>query len=209
MLLARAYRTDEAEHWWRRAAGRLGDPEHFTGSHMPTESGFGYALIRAADSGEALCAYQLACLLDEKGDRAGAELWWTAAARAGHSEAVLRIAQVAMNDHDDLDGCLRWLRIAVEDERTPVERLATAADALHRLAGGLYDGTRPDNPDALAACALAVEAYERLHGQDATAYERPYAQVLDSYARLSREAGDVVAADAADRRRGALGQLPR
>ncbi|MFC0850029.1 tetratricopeptide repeat protein [Streptomyces noboritoensis] len=209
VLLARSGRIDEAERWWRQAAGRFGDPESFTGSHMPTESGFGYALVQAADSGEALCAYQLACLLDEKGDRAGAERWWTAAARAGHIEAVLRIAQVAMNDHDDLGGCLRWLRIAVENERTPVERLATAAGALHRLAGGLYDGTRRDNPDALAACALAVDAYERLHGQDAAAYEQPYAQVLDSYARLSREAGDVGAADAADRRRGALGSRPR
>ncbi|PKV83899.1 tetratricopeptide repeat protein [Streptomyces sp. TLI_146] len=208
VLLARSGRTDEAEHWWRQAAGRLGDPENFTGSHIPTKSGFGYALVRAADSGEALCAYHLAGLLDEKGDRAGAERWWTAAARAGHIEAVLRIAQVAMNDHDDLDGCLYWLRIAVADERTPVDRLATAADALHRLAGGLYDGSRPDNPDALAACVLAVEAYERLHGQDATAYEQPYAQVLGSYARLSREAGDVAAAAAADRRRAALGSRP-
>ncbi|WHM40261.1 tetratricopeptide repeat protein [Streptomyces sp. BPTC-684] len=208
VFLARAGRTDEAERWWRQAAGRLGDPENFTGSHMPTERGFGYALVQAAASGEALSAYELACLLDDKGDRAGAERWWTAAARAGHIEAVLRVAQVAMNDHDDLDGCLRWLRIAVEDKRTPLERLATAAGALHRLTGGLYDGTRPDNPDALAACALAVDAYERLHGQDATAYEQPYGQVLDSYARLSREAGDLGAADAADRRLSALGLRP-
>ncbi|MFI1102250.1 tetratricopeptide repeat protein [Streptomyces melanogenes] len=128
VLLARSGRTDEAERWWRQAAGRLGDPENFTGSRISTQSGFGYALVRAADSGEALCAYQLACLLDEKGDRAGAERWWAAAARAGHIEAVLQIAQVAMNDHDDLDGCLYWLRIAVADERTPVDRLATAAD---------------------------------------------------------------------------------
>ncbi|WP_371650192.1 MULTISPECIES: tetratricopeptide repeat protein [unclassified Streptomyces] len=208
VLLARADRTDEAEHWWRLAAGRLGDPEDFTGSRI-SEEGFSYTLGTAADSGEALSAYQLACLLDEKGDRAGAERWWTAAARAGHIEAVLRIAQVAMNDHDDLDGCLHWLRLAVEDERTPVERLRTAADALHRLAGGLYDRTRPDNPDALAACALAVDAYERLHGQDAAAYAQPYGLVLADSARLHREAGEAVAADAADRRLRALGLPPR
>ncbi|MFK8906036.1 tetratricopeptide repeat protein [Streptomyces sp. YS-3] len=181
MLLARAERTDEAEHWWRQAAERLtAAPEQSTGG------GLRHRLGGTGDSGEALCAYELACLLDEKGDRAGAERWWTAAARAGHIEGVLRVAQVAMNDHDDLDGCLSWLRIAVEDERTPVDRLATAADALQRLAGGLYDDTRPGNPDALAACALAVEAYERLYGLDPAAYEEAYGQVRDLRARLGR-----------------------
>ncbi|MFF1480641.1 tetratricopeptide repeat protein [Streptomyces sp. NPDC058301] len=209
VFLSRAGRLAEAEHWWRDGAALLGDPQESSGFRAATEGGFSYTLGPAADSGEALCAYELGCLLDEKGDRGGAERWWTAAARAGHNEAVLRVAQVAMNDHDDLDGCLRWLRIAVADERTPVERLATAADALYRLAGGLYDRTRPGNPDALAACALAVDAYERLHGQDAAAYEQPYAQVLDSYARLSREAGEVAVADAADRRLRALGVRPR
>ncbi|MEV6549076.1 tetratricopeptide repeat protein [Streptomyces sp. NPDC051597] len=180
MLLARDGRTDEAERWWRRAAERLTAPER------PTGSGLRHRIGESGDSGEALCAYELACLLDEKGDRAGAERWWTAAARAGHVEGVLRVAQVAMNDHDDLDGCLSWLRIAVEDERTPVDRLATAADALRRLAEGLYDATRPDNPDALAACALAVEAYARLRGLDPVAHEEAYSRVLAFRARLGR-----------------------
>ncbi|MEU1099244.1 hypothetical protein ABZ389_39355, partial [Streptomyces sp. NPDC005877] len=157
-----------------------------TAPERPTGSGLRHRIGESGDSGEALCAYELACLLDEKGDRAGAERWWTAAARAGHVEGVLRVAQVAMNDHDDLDGCLSWLRIAVEDERTPVDRLATAADALRRLAEGLYDATRPDNPDALAACALAVEAYARLRGPDPAAYEEAYRRVLAFRARLGR-----------------------
>lgn len=180
VLLDRTGRTDEAERSWREAAGRL---DGSTGSTTPTRRGFRYTLGDAGDSGEALSAYHLAGLLDERGDRAGAEHWWTAAARAGHIEAVLRIAQVAMNDHDDLDGCLDWLRIAVEDERTPVDRLATAAGALYRLAGGL-----PDPPDALAACALAVEAYERLHRLDPAAHEQRYTEVRDFRARLSRAA---------------------
>ncbi|MFG2143271.1 tetratricopeptide repeat protein [Streptomyces sp. NPDC048696] len=207
-LLARSERTAEAERWWRAAAEHLGDPEKFTGSHRPQGTGSTVTLSSAAESGEALSAHALAGLLYERGERAEAERWWTTAARAGHTEALLRIAQVAMNDHDDVDGCLRWLRIAVAREDLPVERLETVARALHSLATGLFDPSRPDDPAPPAAISLAVEAYRRLHAQDPAAYERGLAGALHDLARLSLAAGDTEAAGAAFGQLGTLRRQP-
>jgi TPR repeat protein len=212
LLLDRSGRTPEAERWWREAAERLGPaPEAFAGSRTPHATGTGttYSLGSAPDSGEALSAHHLGEVLHGRGDTAGAEHWWTLAARAGKPESALRLAESAYNERGDLQDFLRWTRIAVDNPATPPSHLGSVAEALRLLTADLADPRDPQPAPgpvrprsagqalALEACGLAADVHLRLYAHDEAAHRQDYERALAELVSLGLAAGDQDTANAA------------
>jgi tetratricopeptide (TPR) repeat protein len=112
-------------------------------------------------------------------------------------DRLFRLAQFHLDQSHDVTRALDALRTVVDNPKTPLDAVATAAAGLDHLTVELANGAEPRLADASQAAALRVAAHRRLFASAPAAHRWPYDKAIEDQIALSSEAGDQEALNGA------------